>query len=162
MEPSAMAAARNGTLRILIADDDRDIAESFAVLLELDGHECVVASDGEVAFRLFEQMEPDVVLLDIAMPRSSGHDVARRIRSLARERPVLLIAVTGWARESDKARSFAAGFDHHFSKPVDYAELAALLRVTARAGVSRAARSLASGTKVAAGQSIADWVTNTS
>lgn len=113
---------------ILVADDDPDAAESLAILLELDGYRSSYATDGATALQLFEQTHPDVVLLDIGMPRCSGHDVARRIRALAAEKRVLLIAVTGWARDSDRARSYAAGFDHHLSKPVDYDELASLLR----------------------------------
>jgi len=113
---------------ILVADDDPDAAESLAILLELDGHHSIYATDGATALQLFEQTKPDVVLLDIGMPRCSGHDVARRIRALAAEKRVLLIAVTGWARDSDRARSYAAGFDHHLSKPVDYDVLASLLR----------------------------------
>jgi CheY-like chemotaxis protein len=113
---------------VLIADDDPDSAQSLAILLELDGHRSTCATDGATALQLFEQTKPDVVLLDIAMPGCSGHEVARHIRMLASEKPVLLIAVTGWVRESDKARSYAAGFDHHLPKPFDYDVLAALLR----------------------------------
>jgi CheY-like chemotaxis protein len=112
---------------VLVADDDADAAQSLAILLELDGHHSTFATDGATALELFEQIAPDVVLLDIGMPRCSGHDVARRIRALAKDKRVLLIAVTGWVRDSDKARSYAAGFDHHLSKPVDYDVLAKLL-----------------------------------
>jgi CheY-like chemotaxis protein len=147
-------------LRVLIADDNRDIAESFAVLLELDGHQCTYATDGTTAFRLFEQIRPDVVLLDIAMPGWSGHDVARNIRALIPDQRVLLIAVTGWARESDKARSYAAGFDYHFTKPVEYEQLAELLRKVARSRTARA-QSLGYGTKLAVREALADRVINT-
>jgi len=113
--------------RVLIADDDPDAAQSLAMLLELDGHRSVFATDGATALQLFEQVHPDVVLLDIGMPGCSGHDVARQIRALPSDKPVLLIAVTGWARDSDKARAYAAGFDHHLAKPIDYDVLTKLL-----------------------------------
>jgi DNA-binding response OmpR family regulator len=162
MESGVAARLRRDALRVLIADDDPDVADSFALLLELDGHECASATDGESAYRLFKQIRPDVVLLDIAMPGWSGHDVARNIRALVPGRQALLIAVTGWARESDKARSYAAGFDYHFVKPVEYGELASLLRAMARTRRTRAATSLVYGTKCAAHEPHTDRVINTS
>jgi CheY-like chemotaxis protein len=114
---------------VLVADDDPDAVQTMAILLELDGHHCTFATDGATVLRLFEQLRPDVLLLDIGMPRCSGYEVARGIRALATDKPVLLIAVTGWVRESDKARAYDAGFDHHLPKPVDYDLLAALLAV---------------------------------
>src|SRR3982751_6470455 len=84
--------------RILVADDNRDAGETLAMLLRLDGHEVHVAIDGLEAVDMFGRVHPEVVILDIGMPGLSGHEVARRIRDLHSERPVILIAVTGWGQ----------------------------------------------------------------
>jgi CheY-like chemotaxis protein len=124
--------------RILIVDDNEDVAESFAILLGLEGYDCVSATDGESAIRMFHERRPQVVLLDIGLPGRSGHEIARYIRAL-NDAEVLLIAVSGWAREADKERSYAAGFDHHLSKPVDYDRLVQLVRC-GRSGAEPSAR----------------------
>jgi signal transduction histidine kinase len=105
--------------RILLADDNRDAAESLAIILRLEGHEVSLAHDGGTALQLFEAIRPDVALLDIGMPRDNGYDVARRIRATPRGDSVLLIALTGWAQDADKERARQAGFDHHLTKPVE-------------------------------------------
>jgi CheY-like chemotaxis protein len=114
--------------RILVADDNCDAGETLAMLLRLDGHEVHVANDGLEAVEMFGREQPDVVILDIGMPGLSGHEVARRIRELPSERPVILIAVTGWGQKADKDRAAASGFDHHFTKPVEPTVLSALLQ----------------------------------
>ena len=113
--------------RILVADDNLDAGETMAMLLRLDGHEVHVATDGLEALDMFTRVQPDVVILDIGMPRLSGHEVARRIRDLRREQPVTLIAITGWGQKADKERAVASGFDHHFTKPVEPTVLSELL-----------------------------------
>jgi PAS domain S-box-containing protein len=113
--------------RILLADDNRDAAESLAIILRLEGHEVHLAHDGPAAFAAFEANKPDVALLDIGMPRSNGYEVARQIRAEPGGGDVLLIAITGWAQDSDKARSRAAGFDHHLTKPIEPQTLIELL-----------------------------------
>jgi CheY-like chemotaxis protein len=113
--------------RILVADDNRDAGDTLAMLLRLDGHEVHVATDGLEAVDMFKRLQPDVVILDIGMPGLSGHEAARRIRDLHGERPVTLIAVTGWGQKADKDRAAASGFDHHFTKPVEPTVLSALL-----------------------------------
>jgi PAS domain S-box-containing protein len=126
----ARAKARAGAAagkRILLADDNRDAAESLALLLELEGHEVALAHDGEAALRQFAERRPDIALLDIGMPKHDGYEVARRIRASADGQRVLLIAVTGWAQDSDKAQSHAAGFDHHLTKPIEPEVLVGLL-----------------------------------
>lgn len=117
--------------RILIADDNRDAAQSLATLLRMDGHEVFVTHDGEDAYVAFGRNRPDIALLDIGMPLLSGYELARRIRADADHAGVLLIAVTGWGQGSDKAKAAAAGFDHHLTKPLDYAALIELLRPNA-------------------------------
>jgi CheY-like chemotaxis protein len=113
--------------RILIADDNRDAAESLALLLQMEGHEVAVANDGRQAFVAFEKVQPDTALLDIGMPGLNGYDIARMIRRTAHGRAVTLIAVTGWGQDSDKAQALQAGFNHHFTKPVEPQALTALL-----------------------------------
>jgi CheY-like chemotaxis protein len=114
--------------RILVADDNRDAGDTLAMLLRLDGHEVHVATDGLEAVEMFQSVQPEVVILDIGMPGLSGHEVARRIRELPSERPVILIAVTGWGQKADKDRAAESGFDHHFTKPVEPTVLSALLQ----------------------------------
>jgi PAS domain S-box-containing protein len=119
-------AAAPARTRILVVDDNRDSADSLAMLLRLTGHEVHVAHDGLEAVGGAEVFRPDVVLLDIGLPKLNGYEVARRIR---RERGdgVVLIALTGWGQEEDRARSKEAGFDHHLTKPVDLDALQELL-----------------------------------
>ena len=113
---------------ILIADDDVDSGESCAMALRLEGFQCTFTDDAETAMRLFEELKPDAVLLDIAMPGCSGLELARRMRASAGAPNVLLIAITGWADEADERRSHEAGFDHHMVKPIDFDLIIELLR----------------------------------
>ena len=105
--------------RILLADDNRDAAESLAIILRLEGHDVELAHDGSSALRSFAARRPDVALLDIGMPQANGYEVARKIRAAPEGAGVLLIAITGWAQDSDKVESRAAGFDHHLTKPIE-------------------------------------------
>ena len=120
VEPQAPA------LRVLVADDNRDAADSMQRILALFGHEVQVAYDGSTALRLGEQFRPRVALLDIGMPGTNGYEVARALRRSQGER-VTLVAVTGWGQEADRRRSSEAGFDHHLTKPVDPGALNHLL-----------------------------------
>jgi PAS domain S-box-containing protein len=104
--------------RVLVADDNQDVAESLAMLLEFAGHEVHTAFDGEAAFRSVEELLPDVALLDIGMPKANGYEVATRVREKPWGREVFLVALTGWGQESDKRRAEQAGFDMHLVKPV--------------------------------------------
>jgi DNA-binding response OmpR family regulator len=97
------------------------------MLLSITGNETHVAHDGIDAYEAVVSYRPDVVLLDIGLPRLSGHDVCRRIREQPWGANIVLIALTGWGQEEDHRRSREAGFDGHLVKPVDYAELVALL-----------------------------------
>ncbi|MEO8359690.1 MAG: PAS domain S-box protein [Vicinamibacteria bacterium] len=114
--------------RILIADDNRDAAESLALLLGLDGHEVTVVHDGKAAVAAFPSIQPEVAILDIGMPEMNGYDVARHVRQGSLGRVVTLIAVTGWGQDNDKAQALAAGFNHHFTKPIEPERLSALLK----------------------------------
>ena len=121
-EPIASAAANAAPAnlhKVLIADDNRDAADSLTILLQGDGHDVRQAYDGNAAFALAETFRPDTMLLDIGMPGLSGYEVAERIRAQPWGRDVTLIALTGWGQAQDKQRAMAAGFDHHATKPVD-------------------------------------------
>ena len=113
--------------RILVADDNQDAAMSLAMILSMSGHETRTANDGLEAIEVAEHFQPDVVLLDIGMPKLNGYETARRLRQKARGDELLLIALTGWGQESDRLRSRAAGFDSHLIKPVDVAQIERLL-----------------------------------
>ncbi|WP_159593541.1 PAS domain-containing hybrid sensor histidine kinase/response regulator [Hydrogenophaga sp. BPS33] len=104
--------------RILVVDDNRDAAESLAMLLELSGHETRLAFDGLEAVALSAQFLPEVVLLDIGLPKMNGYEVAARIRALPGGDATLLIALTGWGHDEERQRSAQAGFDGHLVKPV--------------------------------------------
>jgi PAS domain S-box-containing protein len=111
--------------RIVIVDDNRDALESLATLLRLSGHDVTIATNGQEGVRLVEETLPDLALLDIGMPGMSGYEVARRLREAGCT--VKLAAVTGYGGPEDRERSRAAGFDHHFVKPIDPARLERLL-----------------------------------
>ncbi len=114
--------------RILIADDNRDSAETLAALLRMEGHEVTSVHDGPVALSVFGDLKPDVALLDIGMPGLTGYEVARKMRQSSLGPAIKLIAITGWGQDIDKERAYAAGFDLHLTKPVDPHRLAELLR----------------------------------
>jgi CheY-like chemotaxis protein/anti-sigma regulatory factor (Ser/Thr protein kinase) len=133
--PASLATVRSegnrpAGMRILLADDNRDAAESLAIILRLEGHEVELAHDGEAALERYAAHRPDVALLDIGMPKHDGYEVARQIRASVKGGDVMLIAVTGWAQDSDKAQSKAAGFDHHLTKPIEPDKLIGLLADT--------------------------------
>jgi CheY-like chemotaxis protein len=119
---------RADALRILIVEDDEDTAASLAMLLRLYGHEVEVAADGPSAFRALEANSPDVVLLDIGLPKMNGWQVAKQIREKATRKRPFLVAVTGYGMQADRLRSQEAGIDLHLVKPVDPVELLNLLR----------------------------------
>jgi CheY-like chemotaxis protein len=105
--------------RILIADDNRDAADTMGMLLELGGHEAIIAHSGNQALQLGREHRPDVVILDIGMPDLNGYDVARTARNEEWGKSAYLIALTGWGQAEDKERARLAGFDRHLTKPVD-------------------------------------------
>lgn len=113
--------------RILIVDDSEDGAESLAALLELEGHETFQAHDGIAAIEAAERLRPDVLLLDIGLPKLNGYEVCRRIRRTPWGRDLLIVALTGWGQDDDRQRSRDAGFDAHWVKPVDVDALTTLL-----------------------------------
>jgi CheY-like chemotaxis protein len=112
---------------ILIADDNQDALESLALMLRLEGHEVHCASDGEEALALAGQRRPEIVVLDVGMPKLDGCEVARRIRAESWGRQAVLVALTGWGQDADRKRSREAGFDMHLVKPVDPATICDML-----------------------------------
>jgi CheY-like chemotaxis protein len=113
--------------RVLVVDDNEDAAESLAALLRLFGHDVAVALDGEQALAVAPALAPEVVLLDLGMPRMDGHEVARRMRSSPWGEKIRIVALSGFGDGSDRARSLAAGCDDHLVKPVSPAQLEAAL-----------------------------------
>ena len=105
-------------LRILVVDDNLDAAETLAMLLAAEGNETRMANDGLEALDVAAAFEPDVILLDIGLPKLNGHEVCRRIRQQAWSKNTVVIALTGWGQDEDKRRTREAGFDFHLIKPV--------------------------------------------
>jgi PAS domain S-box-containing protein len=116
--------------RVLIVDDNEDGASSLARILELSGHFAQTAHDGEEAVNAAERFRPDVVLLDIGLPKLNGYEACRRIREQPWGKEMLLVALTGWGAESYRQRSRDAGFDTHVVKPVNSRELLRILNAT--------------------------------
>ncbi len=121
-----------GQPRVLIVDDNRDGAESLATFLSLTGCETRTAYDGNQAISAYRQFHPSAVLLDIGLPGMSGYDVAEQLRNLPNGNAATLIAVTGYSREEDRARSHQVGFDYHLVKPVDLDVVSRLISEAAR------------------------------
>jgi len=112
--------------RILI-DDSRDGAAGLAMLLTVLGHDTWTAHDGLVGVKLAEAFRPDLIVLDIGLPKLNGYDTCRRIREQPWGQEITIVAATGWSQEEDRRRSREAGFDHHFVKPVNAAEIVQVL-----------------------------------
>ncbi|MGZ5156091.1 MAG: hybrid sensor histidine kinase/response regulator [Caldimonas sp.] len=130
---------------VLVVDDNRDAAESLAMLLELTGHEVRVAHDGAEALDLAAGRPPHVVLLDLGLPGMDGFEVARRLRAIPAMADAQLIAVTGYGQESDRQATQAAGFTNHLTKPVDMEELA---RIMAQPGAASGAAPRATADRI--------------
>jgi len=124
IDPERATSARR---RILVADDNRDAAESLAMLLDMAGHDVRVAHLGRTALSMAQLFRPDIALLDIGMPDLSGYEVAESLRREPWAARIQIIALTGWGQESDRRRALEAGFDHHLIKPVDPDQLTQLI-----------------------------------
>jgi PAS domain S-box-containing protein len=123
----ADSAAAGSKRRILVVDDNRDSADSMALMLQLLGNEIWTAHDGLEAVELAEQFRPQVILMDIGMPGLSGYEATRRIREQPWGRDMIIVALTGWGQDTDRAKSREAGCDSHLVKPIDLADLEKLL-----------------------------------
>jgi PAS domain S-box-containing protein len=127
-EPAGTPAGSQGPrCRILVVDDNRDAADSLALMLQLKGHDIRTAEDGAQGVQIAEEYRPDLVLLDIGMPRMNGYEAARHIRQQPWGKTMRLVALTGWGQDEDKRRAAEAGFDQHLTKPVEHARIEALL-----------------------------------
>jgi len=124
--PVALATSR----RILVVDDNADAADALACVLEIEGHKVTVARDGPSALVAAESSRPDIVLLDIGLPRMDGYEVARRLRGMSSTATAMIVALTGYGQPGDVAACLNAGFDLHLVKPVD---LDALVQLVANA-----------------------------
>jgi CheY-like chemotaxis protein len=113
--------------RIVVADDNEDSAQSFAMLLSFSGHEVRIVHDGTAALDALRDYRPDVAFLDIGMPGLTGYEVAQAVRAEPWGHEVTLVAVTGWGQPDDKLRAHSAGFDRHMVKPIDPDEVDRLL-----------------------------------
>lgn len=116
-------------LRILVADDNRDVADTCAALLEIHGHRVQTAYCGREALELADSFRPHAALLDIGLPDLSGYLLANHIRTSSWGRRTLLVAVTGWGQTEDRRRAYEAGFDHHLAKPVAAEAIESVLRM---------------------------------
>lgn len=107
------------SLRVVVVDDNPDVADGIKLLLERGGHTAEAAYDGRSALKLIEEIRPQVVLVDIGMPNMNGYEVARTICRLPERQGMRLIAMTGWDHLDDKNRAVQAGFDVHMTKPIE-------------------------------------------
>jgi CheY-like chemotaxis protein len=113
--------------RLLLVDDNRDALEALTTLLELQGHEVLAVDNGKEAIERISAWLPEVAIVDVGMPGIDGFEVARRIRSHVELAHIMLVALTGYASESDKSRALAAGFHYHLTKPLSMDKLNYLL-----------------------------------
>ena len=126
--------------KVLVVDDNRDAADSLQALFEMENCEVATAYDGHEAVLAAEQAMPDMIVMDLGMPRMDGYEAARRIRRQPGAKDVLMIAVTGWGQNDARQRTMEAGFDHHLIKPVDFDEIKQLAsgRLAKAQGLRRA------------------------
>jgi len=114
-------------LRALVVDDNEDITQSLAMLLRIMGHEVETATDGIAALNVAQRFQPNVVLLDIGLPRLNGYDVARALRAIPSMRDAMIVACTGYGSADDRQQALAAGFNRHAIKPITADMLTAIL-----------------------------------
>ncbi|HZM92339.1 MAG TPA: response regulator [Vicinamibacterales bacterium] len=116
-----------GRRRVLVVEDNQDAGEMYRMLIELNGHEALIAENGVLGLEMLKTAHPDIALVDIGLPGMDGYEVARRFRAEPDGDRVLLVAVTGYGSLADRDRSRQAGFDLHLLKPVDPEALKSLL-----------------------------------
>jgi CheY-like chemotaxis protein len=113
--------------KVLVVDDNQDAAQTLAMVLEIGGHEVLLAHDGAAALEIAARHQPSVVFLDIGMPGMDGYETAARLRTLPGGALRTLVALTGWGTEGDREKSLSAGFDLHLTKPVEIAAVEGVL-----------------------------------
>jgi CheY-like chemotaxis protein len=112
---------------VLVVDDNRDAADSLAVVLRLNGRGVQVAYDGAAGLEMARQSPPELMLIDLGMPGMDGYELARQARQTTELAGVVLVALTGWGQPEDRRRTAEAAFDHHLTKPADPQALQAIL-----------------------------------
>ena len=125
--PSRKEDAGSAPMRVVVVDDNRDGAASMAMMLSLAGHQTRTAHDGLEAIELAEAFRPEVLLLDIGLPKLNGYDTCRRIREQPWGKEMFIVAVTGWGQDEDRRRSEESGFDRHVVKPISFEALQEIL-----------------------------------
>jgi PAS domain S-box-containing protein len=149
---------RTATLRILVVDDNADAAETLALLLQFGGHDVRTSHEGETALETACAFRPQVIVLDIGLPKMDGYEVARRLRQDPEMNKMFLIALTGYGQDEDRQRSKDAGFDHHLVKPVDPAELQSVVNSIALHQSTCEYEGMdATSPRVSAGRTAANW-----
>ena len=126
-EPSRLRETGSLLRRVLVVDDDCDVAESMAMLLDSLGAETRTTNSGAAAPAAIDAFDPDIVLLDLGMPGLDGFETARLIRAMEKGRQIKLVALTGWGQDQDRRKTREAGFDLHLTKPASIEDLKALL-----------------------------------
>jgi PAS domain S-box-containing protein len=124
--------AGSSAKRVLVVDDNVDAAASLMMLLQMGGHDVRSASDGVEAVDIASTFSPQIIFMDLGMPRMDGLEASRRIRALENGRSILIVALTGWGQEADRKRTRNAGIDHHLVKPVSIQELEHVLEMVER------------------------------
>ena len=119
--------AQTGTRRVVLIEDNEDARDSLAALLRHAGHEVDTAADGHSGIALTTRLVPDYVFVDIGLPDMDGYEVARRVRACPQLASTCLVAITGYGNEDDRRKALANGFDRHFTKPVEFEAIDALL-----------------------------------
>jgi CheY-like chemotaxis protein len=125
--PTEIAKPTGPALRVLVVDDNVDAATTLAMLVEESGHRVWKAHTGQAALAAALDYRPDVMLLDIGLPELDGFEVAKRIRQQPVLHNIVLVAMTGYGRDTDRQRSQEAGFDHHLAKPADFGKVQQIL-----------------------------------
>lgn len=125
--PHSLATGTRRKLRVLAVDDNEDSALSMAMVLKIMGHDVRTAFDGVAALQVAEEFRPEVILMDIGMPKLNGYDTCHLLREQPWAADILMVALTGWGQEEDRRRSFEAGFNRHLVKPVEPDEVKKLL-----------------------------------
>jgi signal transduction histidine kinase/DNA-binding response OmpR family regulator len=128
------------SLKVLVADDNVDLATTMSTMLIMLGHDTKVANDGVSAIKIAQEFLPDLIMLDIGMPKLDGYETCRRIRSFKSETAPMIIAITGWGQPKDRLLSQAAGFDEHYVKPITPSALQILLGKAHDRGIQESSR----------------------
>ncbi len=127
LDPSSEETNSTIRCRVLVVDDNKAAADMLSLVVKMLGHEVRTAGDGQEGVEMAESFAPDMVLMDIGMPRMDGYEAARYIRKQSWGQRMMLVALTGWGQEDDKRRTLIAGFDHHLVKPAEPTDLRRLL-----------------------------------